>query len=486
MNFSKDKELVENWLINLIKIFRNEYEKLDELEKSKVSNTSDYRKPCQIEIFWLREPLEFQLVVITHDSERNDMEININGPFKGYEFLDEVEKIMLESRWTKEAPKDSPYAAVLRGTAKYSDLFAGTLNYFLNQIRSSVFGNIKRGYQGGMILVPKSWTWIVAGNIGELDYSKVVEEIIKNTKLEARDVREKPQSESANLQTDNKVKGYGTFFYPPIWVGKIPEKSFKQKVLGVNFTFPSKAFDLTINSKRIVVNSDGFLGVETDTKQDALRILNTIFGIAFLSGYDCLAARDSEIAEISIDPNLLTISSTAFQISSLRTLHAAWFKHEISPFERNEIPEEKIKELIRKAERIGQHVDLTEQIIFLLEGFTHFENSEYSQSFIMSWLIVEKYLFKLWLEFLSERGITGKRKDKFTSSILWSTDHVLETLDLVGKVNKSDYVLLMDLKNKRNNFVHRGVQIDKRTSEKLLDQCLSIVKNDLARIIDCL
>ena len=92
---------IRTWFIRLIKLFRTEYDKLNEAEKSFITNADDYRPPCQIEVFWLSEPLEYQIIVISHDPDRPDKEVIINGPFKGHEFVNEIEKIMNEPRWKK-------------------------------------------------------------------------------------------------------------------------------------------------------------------------------------------------------------------------------------------------------------------------------------------------------------------------------------------------------------------------------------------------
>ncbi len=89
---------LEKWCRNLIDDFRKKYEKLDELEREQISGNIMYSNPCQIEIFWVSEPFEYQLFILLHDSSRADKEIIINGPFKGYELEDRVIKIMDEPR----------------------------------------------------------------------------------------------------------------------------------------------------------------------------------------------------------------------------------------------------------------------------------------------------------------------------------------------------------------------------------------------------
>jgi hypothetical protein len=457
---------------------------LNEVEKSFITNADDYRPPCQIEVFWLSEPLEYQIIVISHDPDRPDKEIIINGPFKGHEFVNEIEKIMNEPRWKKPIPKDSPYLGAKTGKIKRSDVFATRLSGFLNLVRNSVFFKIEKGHLGGMILDSNCWCWYVKGRVDELDYFDFVNKIINDIKQRVEIAKSKPENVQMEAQPKPKLKGYGTHFYPPIWIGEIPERTFRQKVSGQLYPPPSKILDFNFNGRTLVINSDGFIGVEAENKGGALRILNTIFGIAFMSGIDCLSARELELAEIEIVPDSLTISATTWQISSLRSLLMEWLRPDSLFYLRKEVSKEVIEKILNKAKIVAKNEKLAELVTFLIEGYTHYSNSEYSQSFIINWLIVERYLSELWGEFIKERQVNGDRKSKLKNPIQWGIDHILETLNLTGKLNDETYKLLIDLKNKRNRFVHRGETIDKPTSEKLLNFSFKIVESRLSQLFD--
>src|SRR5438445_6024721 len=87
-----------DWYDDFITKFRLEAAKLSDAERNKISNTDNYLEPCQIEVFWLEQP-EFQTIICSRFADRPDREITINGPFKGYEFIEEVDKVLREPRW---------------------------------------------------------------------------------------------------------------------------------------------------------------------------------------------------------------------------------------------------------------------------------------------------------------------------------------------------------------------------------------------------
>ena len=472
------------WFMHFIDLFRTEYEKLSDTEKQFITNAYDYRPPCQIEVFWLSEPIEYQIIVTSHDPDRPDKEIIINGPFKGYEFIDEIEKIMNTSRWKKTIPKESPYIGARTGKIKRLDVFAEIIYDFINSLRYYILSKLKNGYIGGRILDSNSWCWYVKGRVDEYDYSDMVEEIISDIKQGAQTIKYRLESVQTPTQQKPKIKGYATHFYPPIWIGEIPEKTFKQKVFERGYPLPSKILDFDFNGNKLVINSDGFIGVGADSKNEALRILNTIFGMAYMLGVDCLSARESELSEIEMTPESLDISSYTCQISSLRSLLMGGLTHDILSYQRKKVSRDLIEEILKRAEIIARDENLTELLVFLIEGYTHYFNSEYSQSFIVNWLIIERYLYELWEELLKEREIKGKRKNKLTNTAQWGIDYIIEALNFTNKISKEDYKILMEIKNKRNKFVHRGEIIDKSTSKRLLDFTFKIVRSKLSQLFN--
>jgi len=477
-----NKEELKEWILQFIKNFRKEYEKLDADEKLRIPNDGDYREPCQIEVFWLNEPIEGQILVIRHDDDRKDMEIIINGPYKDWEFLDAIEKIMAESRWAKPIPKDSRYSSAKNGSVLYSEIFANIFyNFTVIVIRNSLFCKRGVGCNGGVILGSNEWCQFIMGNIRYTDKHETINAIMTKTKSRNLAIREGIQKESAS-QSERTSAGCGTFFYPAICIGKIPQKTFRQRALGSYYTFPSKAFDFKFKGKTGILDTNGFIGLETTDKKEALNILNTIFGIALLSDKRCTVVREVEIGDIGILLDSLTISTINMRGSSPRTeLMSITSRHS----EGVETSPDELKEIIKRAEKVYQNKKIVQELIVLLEGYSHHTSYEFSQSFVTNWLIIERYLFNECEKLLDQKQIPrDKLKDKFMRSIFWSADQMLKTLNLCDKIDKEYHDLLMDLKNKRNKWVHYGEAIDEATSKKLLDVVFNIVKTDVSNYLN--
>jgi hypothetical protein len=475
----KETKKVKVWLDTLITQFREAYEKFSEPEKQHIPNNNDYRPPCQLEVFWLKDP-EYQLLVLTHSAKRPDRQIIINGPYQAFEFRDKVEKKLDEQRWKESPSPQDPMGYV--GELTYAEMFSSIVANFIKEVKNSIFTTKHHQKRmGGMILGYSAWVSTFRGNMSELDTEQMIKEIVKQVKGRGQEAMEKPKkAKPAPL----RLKGFGTYFFPPIWVGSISKPTIRDRLHGQHRQqILKKALDYSSGDLTFVVNNDGFIVLHCDTKETALRILNTIMGTSLLLGIPTLTVRSQELANIEIEPNTLTITSRGITLTSLRTyLIDPTFSRPFHFDERRVVSQQKIQEILRRSVKILKDPTKIEKLSFLLEANTHFINSEYSQAFIMSWIIVEKYLFSLWETYLKQKQISNKRKTKLVNPTFWTTDTVLETLNLNGDLGLNEYRLLMNLKKKRNNFIHKGTLITKQATEQCLALSTKIVKRNLSNL----
>jgi hypothetical protein len=150
---------------------------------------------------------------------------------------------------------------------------------------------------------------------------------------------------------------------------------------------------------------------------------------------------------------------------------------------RQSISENKLSTVVEKADKILNHPEKAEELILWLESITHFQNAEFASSFVISWILVERDLSNSWESFLGERNVRGDRKHKLANSGMWPADSVLETLNLSGVLAETEYKSLMELKSKRNSFVHEGSTITKDDALECLNLATEIMKHDLEGLL---
>ena len=141
-------------------------------------------------------------------------------------------------------------------------------------------------------------------------------------------------------------------------------------------------------------------------------------------------------------------------------------------FSRQTISVETLESIVKKSEQITSDEFIKNQILHILDAYTHLDNSEHTQSFIFSWLVLEKYLFNQWKEYLKEKKISGKRKHSLENTSNWTSHTILETMNLNGLISTKLYNDLNRLRQKRNKIVHEGELTEKENAEN----CFQLAK----------
>ena len=484
---NKVQEL-RKWCENLIKNFRTEYDKLDELEKSQIPNDLDFKSSCQIEFFWVNEPVEYQLFVTLHDPDAKDGAIFINGPYKRHEILEKVIEIMDEPRWEKKTPyKDytefSEYDDVGYQENKYSDAFVHQISSFYRDLNRNIAANFEGGQISGQSMGDCDWCTIIKGNIAKQnDPMSFISESIKSAKQKAFDIRNKKDLDliQKNVRTkeNEKLKIIGAYYYPTIRIGDNLELSFQEKLnnsIGSPMYIPQIDYEFRLNGHFGFFDSFGYIGIQTNSEKEATKILNTIFGVSLILGFDSLSVRESELSSTDMNSESKSLGGFSWRISDTKRP---------SPYSsyglrKTAIPIDSMREIIDIAEKVLRNDTLNDSILFLLESYTHLRDSEYSPSFIFSWFIIEKQISQLFDEMLSEKDVSKNRQKKYENHGKWSSDTKIEVLNFCGKITNEDYKHISKYNKMRNDFVHQNNKIDKDESIKLFELSKQIVKDQL-------
>lgn len=472
------QQSIREWLERFFSAFRHQYVSLSKVERSKVSNLDDLSPPCQVEVLWISKPecnLDYQILIFTHFSDVADQDITIHGPVHPLEALRAMENIISQSKWQRVIdPKASIYF-VATGDRRYAVLlevpFAHALRSMEGHAVRALYSKEEKPIQIGekSVISRDSFYWLVPGDIRNLDVEKIVGEIIKDTKVSAAAKPQPPKPKPA------QVNGFVTYFYPPIWIGELPPRTLRERLTGARPTslmFPQKALDAEHKNAKVVVNQGGLIAIGIEDKAKALEALNEIMAAALLSGVQSFAVRESELGKAEIDPQNLTIASHDMPLISMRTKleqQHMGLSPDLIPFERRVLSPDDIKKILRLAEELTVDPASSTILLMLLEGYTHLQNSEYTQSFLMTWVVIEKWLDTLWEDLMKEKEITGKRKQKLVESMLWTADTILETLNLVGKLSNDAYKQVAKLKKRRNAILHNGVRATKEESEACIN-----------------
>lgn len=474
-----------------------------------MNNTNNYLSPVQIEVFWLSHP-DSQLVIQSNLPTRNDEEIIVHGPYLGREFKNKVELVLKESRWQVKKKIFDPFNDEKERYVTLGEIVAGEIFRFIEYSKFLLLNEVPiSGKGGGISLEDKIWAQTysrdISKNTYEFEVNKVLNEIKSQAKfiLEERNkekekiVSKKPFSKEVikkepepQLIIEQKWDGYGVHFFPPLVIGEKPKLTVHHILYGLDASirFNEKAFDYVIDNKTIIVEKGGYIFVETKTKDEVIKILNLIMAVGNIQGELLFAVREQDVSNVNFDREKLTITGKQWHSQTIRSMLFEYNRpiDHYMGYPIKEISKEKLLLMIKQAFEVLKNEKLTENLRLYSESFTHLKNSEYAQSFIMSWSIIERHYSDIWRKLLDERDLESDRFSKLTNTALWSIDSILESLNLMEQINDNEYDLLMELKRKRNKFYHSGKIVSKEDAERCLNFIVTILDEKLKPIISAI
>ncbi len=513
----------KNYLNNLLDKFRDEYAKLREDGRKRIPYNLYFTEPCQIEVIeFLESP--YQILIISHDKDRKDREfcMHIYPELNKATYPQYIQKdILSDNKWDREVTAIDGKKRNLKDLLE--DFFVDAFKWFEKQ--AFVKYDKPNIFRNGNAITEDIGVWLIKGDLLELEPSDIVSEVCRESpykyclpsedrkmlKPKGKDAekgfvyymstgdyiyvethekyedlekyRVKSFKEAEKIirkPTKSKIKGFGVYLYPPVWVDEVPKIPFNQRIWSeIAILFGQKAVETTYNGNVLIITKDGFIAVGIDDKYEALKELNTIMASALINEIPATSIKEFELGEVTIDVQTKAITSSLIRLSSLRNIFGSSIAQLLIHREshRGIISSKTLLSIIKIAEKISKDDELRVLSLILLEAYTHLINMEYSAAFLLSWYIIEHDLMVKWDKMLNNRGITGERKRKLRSHLLYKTaDRVIEILNLLSKIPDDDYSELMKLKDIRNDIIHNGKTPSKKDAEKCFDSAIDIIK----------
>jgi hypothetical protein len=225
-----------------------------------------------------------------------------------------------------------------------------------------------------------------------------------------------------------------------------------------------------------VANRNGFLAIGEPDRVRATRFLNEIMAVTLLSGEPRLAFKEQELGFAEINAQTKEIESWGSPGVSVRAplFEERWRPTITGGSPRGTIGLEEFRKWMARAQEICQDPDLSESLVFLLEAHTHLQNSSYLESLVLSWVVIEKHLFRVWEKYLKAERFPRDRRDKLSDG--FSVDSIIEVMNITGHLSLEDYQTLMPIKKIRNEIVHEGRDVTKEEAERSMTAALKTVR----------
>lgn len=316
-----------------------------------------------------------------------------------------------------------------------------------------------------------------------------------------------PVEIDVNNENEKILRGCGTFFYPPRWIGECIE--FPKVILADDWEKLKPLFEkyreivykTNYQDLLILVCKDGFIGIcgiehkskgdyfNLDWQHQFLEMLQVMTAIGLLLNKEMLIVRSNDIFQFTNeidDKNLFQIGiGRSLLYGSLRdslffqrfSSSSGRFFLGLSP-PRTLIDLSEIETIIEMAKNYFGRIEFLDDLITLLEAYTHFYYDEFNQSYTLSWVIIEAWIDEKWKNLIdnSELPLANERIKNLKESSSWYASHKSLALFLADDIVGEDFKIVDELRRKRNNYLHERKSIEKEDAFKCFEFVKKIIK----------
>ena len=469
-------------------------------ERYRVSDLDDFFAPCQLHLFWFtaKPDLDYSLLVRTRLANAEDGLVKVVGPIELSRKTPTLLKAVEDSIWDEQIkdtsgllrPVDNSYRRSL--AADLASALESLDRYIVQRAHSESPQVTRIGSK--QLFHRNGFTWEIYGDPLALVRLPVPSKRVKKSTRTRKPVatQETGVRETPPRREQPGLDCFVTWFYPEIWIGDRPfptvEEILRRQVpLAASFAPP--ALDAQLDGRKIVVHSDGMIGVESEDRGTALETLNLIMAAAaLLSDLETRALRESELGRGTIDTDASEIVSWGVswgtEEESLRT--ASKFRFDPSNFDvdmmlstRQNVTVDQLRSILALSNTLSADPYLGTVSQLLLEAHTHVQESAYRQGMLMAWIVIESWIANEWSEIVERFGTSAKHRNRLEDTRSWTASVQADTLHLMGVIDSSELSRITVFRNRRNQVIHKSYNPSRSEAEDILQFAERLVKRAL-------
>jgi hypothetical protein len=413
--------------------------------------------PCQISGFYNTD-IKLLTMVMKHDPKEKDR-ISIFESDERKNIFEEAQKELFNAYWSKKG-----YLVELTATL-------GKLLWFTPHIKM------------------KAPFYVSSGKFGAHKNSKVSKDgffqcLVDPEMASPKDMLQKLLEHGRKRAKTEKITKInflvGAVWYPLFVISDEPMTLMPKFVIKSKY----KGYPILLNNHCFIFIKPSIKPPLAPFMNEAITCLNEIIGVAQIYGIEGSKIPPEDLLILEYDKKLeRTLGFSLSPTPTIRSLLLFDFIRRpttIFEFEKHQsfkrYEKAAILEVIKKANIIMKNQTVRDYVLSLLDAKTHLLIKEHKTSFLLSWVVLEKYIDDVWLEMLKSQEVTGKRFDKLAKSILWSADDKLETLNLLNVIENERYFEIIRLKAIRNKIIHEERKVTEREAKEVLQISTQIVK----------
>ena len=451
----------------MIDRFRSEFNKLSSNEDMKTIYDHSFKKPCQIHI--INSPDDnSHLLLTTHLESIRDKKIN-HYSLKSKLFPEQLEKIVHNTKWIIHNNVTFK-REIERIFLDFGQHILDNQNISKSEIFPITFDS-RNKFSALMIM----------GNMLEINYDEYFITQIKQYKNYQKPINRQNIEPSKTIIPVMNT-GLAAVFDPPISIG-IFDLTLSQKIRSQEFNILNEnAVVKKFHNNVITITKGGKIWIDNNDKKTVKKIFNIMMAIALLFDISTQTIRSSDLAEITFNAKTRNISTyTWSNLGKIDKYLNRYYRVAITRVYRKNISVDLMSKIIQITESIITNYEYTEYLRLILNAHTQLNNEDNSQSFIISWTIIENDLYKKWTKKIHSSKIDKIVKKKLEGL---SVDRILDILYLEKIISCDYYLHLKSLQKLRNKIIHKGMDISNKETKICYDSAWNIIDDIVKDIVN--
>ncbi len=454
---------LEEWFRRAIVSFRTVARRDQEHRFRPVSEPDDLGIPYQAHVVWTQDP-EYQFIVQSKFVDLPDGLVRVWGPAPISSAFEMLDALLKERAWDRPIDSDDPSVLASPRRASVRAALESWIIAHLTDIQAGLYTNPARGVAiGGAGIGTTCWISVIRGSLAARDPDQYGRSLADRVNRAGSGLPTAVTS-PVHVPTPKVVPSSVTYFYPPIYVGDLPtpvglKERFTRQYIPRD---PDRIVDLSIGGKRLKIFRNGYTLLVGSEPSGSLEILNVLFAVARLKGLQSHAVSAIEVAGADYDEGAGKLVRWWSILGSPRwTFPVDAQNRPTSPstspsaLQTTDVRLQEIAEVARGLlEAPARCLDFG----FWIEAATRLDYGEYDPSFALSWIVIERWVDRLWVEYIESKAASDERRG---SLLNWSVDRQLHVLELGGRLDRVKFDTLMSLKRSRNRLFHEGKRVSK-------------------------
>lgn len=454
----------ENWFNNFVKEFRRRYNDLPENTRKFVWNIDDFSAPCQL-ISIVMAGGGYTFLWVRRDHDLPDMEILCFGPINPNKFIEVSEEILSDKNLYKKFKDKEQKSWLEQSFGNFLERQLISLSKILPNMPFGKFDRSVTPVIGPKYSIPQNgFFWMVHGDMTKIDVEQIFKEIFEGASSREKAQRDQvDKAPETQINKEELLSGYSTYFYPPIWIGKVPTFDFRAKVNGISI-YPIPTYMMEYKNYKLVFNQNGLFFLGINDRQKCIRYMNEIIGTAILQGYNLDIVTDLDIGESIVTREKGETRSQTYARSITRNWQ---FEQGMAPITEDmiasytQVQEEDLRNIVKIAENASINAEISDYLLFFAHASNYVRDGKYKESFLFDWFMIERYLLNKWDLHI---GLDNLENNKGKKGVYWNLKNVTKVLNITGKIDKETYDVISSLQTIRNSLYHRGAEVSKEVA----------------------